>query len=398
MKRLTLERDLKIKIEENKYFLRIKIYIGEDMEKVLKCMQYIKNKSRSKNFKHWQYLQCFGIFIKYLQKLGYSYKDFQNLSYEDRNLIYSNFINALENGEITQEVGKNKGKPYAKSSIRNVFQSRVQAILNKALNLRVRQPKFSVKTGTTEKHKNKIVLTQEICKMIYDRIESKTMKLLFIFHLNTGLRFSDLEQDFRIHEDSEGYWFLEEVETIKDEIFIPFIPLSKEFKELTLEYYGKKPPSTDILFKSRNGTPIARRSYNLRLEAILEELIELGIIEENTTISSHSVRKFFYNQWLRIGDVQLAEYMMGHTRGIEIGLVYSQYQIMEHYKQIEEHFLISTTIIDKTDEQIEELKDQMKQKDIQIEKLKESIKENEKNLKQWQIKLQYALKLINERQ
>ncbi len=37
----------------------------------------------------------------------------------------------------------------------------------------------------------------------------------------------------------------------------------------------------------------------------MEELIEVGIIEENTTISSHSIRKFFYNQWLRIGGTKL---------------------------------------------------------------------------------------------
>ncbi|MHA1358523.1 MAG: hypothetical protein ACTSRC_10435 [Candidatus Helarchaeota archaeon] len=213
------------------------------------------------------------------------------------------------------------------------------------------------------------------------------MKLLFIFQLNTGLRFSDLQEDYRIHEDSDGYWYLKDVNTAKEEVNIPFIPLSKEFKDLTLEYYGKKPRSTKELFKSRNDTAISIQSYNQRLDAILNELIELGLIEENTTISSHSIRKFYYNQWLRTGDIQLAEYMMGHSTGITLGIVYSQYQILEKYQEIETYFLVSTTIIDRTDERIGELTSEMSQKEAQIEKLTQALNERADQMVQLNLKL-----------
>jgi len=213
------------------------------------------------------------------------------------------------------------------------------------------------------------------------------MKLLFIFQLNTGLRFSDLQEDYRIHEDSDGYWHLKDVNTAKEEVIIPFIPLSKEFKDLTLEYYGKKPLTMKDLFKSRNDTSISIQSYNQRLDTILNELIELDLIEENTTISSHSIRKFYYNQWLRTGDIQLAEYMMGHSTGITLGIVYSQYQILEKYQEIEPYFLVSTTVVDRTDERIGELTLEMTQKDAQIEKLTQALKERADQMAQLNLKL-----------
>ncbi|MHA1279594.1 MAG: tyrosine-type recombinase/integrase [Candidatus Helarchaeota archaeon] len=381
-----VDKNLLKEIQTSKYFPQISSYLGNSIEDYYKGIQRIKNKSKSKSFRIFKYLQCFAVFTKYLQDTGIYYEDLKNLSYNDRNLIYGNFIDALEKGEITQEIGKRKGKPYSLSSIRNIFQSRVQACL-RFLDLRVEQPRKSVITGTTKNHKNKVVLTQEINRMIYDRIESKPMKLLFIFQLNTGLRFSDLQEDYRIHEDSDGYWYLKDVNTAKEEVNIPFIPLSKEFKDLTLEYYGKKPRSTKELFKSRNDTAISIQSYNQRLDAILNELIELGLIEENTTISSHSIRKFYYNQWLRTGDIQLAEYMMGHSTGITLGIVYSQYQILEKYQEIETYFLVSTTIIDRTDERIGELTSEMSQKEAQIEKLTQALNERADQMVQLNLKL-----------
>ncbi|MHA1360497.1 MAG: tyrosine-type recombinase/integrase [Candidatus Helarchaeota archaeon] len=381
-----VDKKLLEEIQSSKYFPQIHSYLGDSIEDYYKGIQRIKNKSRSKNFRIFKYLQCFAIFTKYLQDTGISYEDLKKLSYNDRNLIYGNFIDALEKGEITQEIGKRKGKPYSLSSIRNVFQSRVQACL-RFLDLRVEQPRKSVITGTTKNYKNKVVLTQEINRLIYDRIESKPMKLLFIFQLNTGLRFSDLQEDYRIYEDANGYWYLKDVNTAKEEVTIPFIPLSKEFKEMTLKYSGKEPRTTKDLFKSRNGTPISIQSYNQRLDAILHELIKLGLLEENTTISSHSIRKFYYNQWLRTGDIQLAEYMMGHSTGITLGIVYSQYQILEKYQEIEPYFLVSTTIIDRTDERIDELTREITQKDEQIQKLTQALKKRAEQLAQLNLKL-----------
>lgn len=375
MNQLLVSKEFRNTIENSKYFPQIKDYFGEKTETLLKGLQRIKNKSKSKNFKHWQYLQCFGNFIQYLQENQCSFDEFKKLAFDDRNLIYGNFIMALEQGKITQEIGRNKGKSYAISSIRNVFQSRIQACL-RILDFRIEQPKKSVIKGVTKYHKNKIALTKELNKQIYDRIHSKGMKLLFIFHLNSGLRFSDLLKEYKIHSEN-GYWYLKDVKTAKEEVYIPFIPLSKEFKNLTLEYFGKKPQTTKELFKSKSNknTDITMQAYNLRLQNIVKELIELGIIEENTTISSHSIRKYFYNCWLQTKDVQLAEFMMGHSSGIALGIIYSQYQIFEKYKQIEELFLVNTSIIDKTSEEVKEFKEKLKEKDSQIAKLNEKLTE-----------------------
>jgi len=79
--------------------------------------------------------------------------------------------------------------------------------------------------------------------------------------------------------------------------------------------------------------------------------------------------------------------MMGHSTGITLGIVYSQYQILEKYQEIEAYFLVSTTIIDRTDERINELTSEMSQKDAQIEKLTQAPKKRAEQIAQLNLKL-----------
>lgn len=331
-------------LKKNRNFESISAFLGEDIENLVKGLQRIKNKSKSSKFQASPYLQYFSIFGNYLQSKTISFQEFKGLNYNDRNLIYSQFIADLESKTYSNNLNK--------SSIRNQVQSKVQSLL-KRMDLRVEQAQKSVKVGTSENHKKKIALTQEILKMIYGRLESKQYKLLFLFHINTGLRFSDLLKGYQI-QVIDGHWTLKDVQTEKEDILISFIPLSSEFKQLVLELYGKKPESTNELFSKENGNSVYLSNYNERLQAIVDELIDLDLLEKDSKISSHSIRKFFYNQWLSIGDVQLAEYMMGHN--INLGAAYSQYQILEKYKQIEEKFFILTKIIDKS-EKIKDIKE-----------------------------------------
>jgi len=197
---------------------------------------------------------------------------------DHRNMKLLQFLNALiKQGENPVSVLNNY-----QSRIKSFFKSRGKPITE------------GLETKSSGVNRNELILSTELVKLIYNKLETLQYKLLNKFQALLGLRINDLLEEltsgkYEIEKYKDRY-FIRNFLTQKEQVVINFLFIPKEL-ELLIKSVMHIEDLTQLdlipLFLTRQETRIRRADYLERIKIILKEL---SISQNGKT---HIYRKFY---------------------------------------------------------------------------------------------------------
>jgi len=268
---------------------------------------------------------------------------------DHRNMKLLQFLNArIKQGENPVSVLNNY-----QSRIKSFFKSRGKPITE------------GLETKSSGVNRNELILSTELVKLIYNKLETTQYRLLNKFQALLGLRINDLLEEltsgkYKIEKYKDRY-FIRNFLTQKEQVVINFLFIPKEL-ELLIKSVMHIEDLTELdlvtLFLTRQKTRIRRANYLERIKIILKEL---SITQNGKT---HIYRKFYETRLTTfIMDNIIEDYVIQHYIGRkQLGLNRAYVQNLQNiefmyqkFLQIEEKIQIDTVIVDRTNEKVNEL-------------------------------------------
>jgi len=268
---------------------------------------------------------------------------------DHRNMKLLQFLNAMiKQGENPVSVLYNY-----QSRIKSFFKSRGKPITE------------GLETKSSGVNRNELILSTELVKLIYNKLETTQYRLLNKFQALLGLRINDLLEEltsgkYKIEKYKDRY-FIRNFLTQKEQVVINFLFIPKEL-ELLIKSVMHVEDLTQLdlipLFLTRQETRIRRADYLERIKIILKEL---SISQNGKT---HIYRKFYETRLTTfITDNIIEDYVIQHYMGrkqLDLNRAYVQNLqniefMFQKFLQIEEKIQIDTVIVDRTSEKGNEL-------------------------------------------
>jgi len=271
-------------------------------------------------------------------------------SLDDRNSRLREYLTEL------LKQGKNE------ASVKNATQSKVKSFYSH----RGSPITFQLECLDSGINSNEIILITNTIRLMEERL-SPQYKLIMKIQSQLGLRISDVLDEltsskYKI-EEYNGYYFIRNFMTQKEKIKINYIFFPKELSILLQSVMNCKDlTKLDLktLFKSRyenSDNRIDGSNYLKRIKEILEDLGLKG------NLKTHSFRKWFSSQGRKSGvNIEFSEHLMGH-KGQNLSSSYNNnLKDIEWYftqwKISEKNILINSEIVDQTDKEVLELKEE----------------------------------------
>ena len=300
----------------------------------------------------------------------------------DRNKRLQTYLTYLING-----VDPKTNKPNNPVSIKNSYQAKIKSFFRSRGSIITYQLKTE-KSGLNEDETN---LNSKKINLIANALNSGEYRLILKLQALTGLRISDILEELtsgkyniQEHQDEnkEIRYYIKNFETQKEKVVIRYIFFPKELSDLFISVTNKS-DLTEIdlttLFISRTTKEkdkekqkrIAKGSYLTRIKEVYKNL------EFKGNLKTHTFRTWFRSQVKRSQvDNEFMEHLMGHEQS-QLADAYNQdlkdiEWFLEQWLILEPFILINTKIVDKTNETIitleQEILNLKKQQEIQLEK------------------------------
>ncbi len=311
-------------------------------------------------------------------------KELLNLPIDERNVLLKTYLTELIE----------KGK--SECSVKNAYQSRIKSFFSD----RGAPISFGMKSLSSGKNKNEIIMLKNTLRLIEERL-SPQYKLIMKCQAQLGLRVSDVLEELTSGEYTiekyKDHYYIKGFITQKEKVKINYLFFPRELAVLMKSVMGIRDlTKLDLtkLFLSRykgSDNRIAHSNYLNRLKEVGDELGLEG------NIKTHSFRKWFSTQARNSDvDIEFREHLMGHKNQNLAKAYNNSLKDIEWYykewKKVEPNLLIDSKIVDKTDEEVIELKKKNKklekrieiviEKNLEIEEKNIEIEEENKELKE----------------
>ena len=296
---------------------------------------------------------------------------------DDRNMRLKKYMMFLMDAKDDPRLKQLGFKKYpSEESIRNNIQGRIKGFYsNRGVNI-----SYGLKTRKSGANKDELEFDREIIKLIQGKLESANYRLICKFESQTGLRIGDVLDElpreikgkgkYRIEYYKVGKcYFIRNFVSQKEMVVINYLFFTQELTELIQSITGindLKKLDLRTLFISRLGNRINSDNYRERLKQIATELK----IDEN--IKTHGLRKYFETQantliGARIPNTEnqvFQKRFVEHLMGAEPNYRDTTYDtnlrriiwFYNQWKMVERVVCVDCIIVDKTNIEIGELK------------------------------------------
>lgn len=312
----------------------------------------IKFADRKKDPTKFQITAYLAQFQDYCSKNDASPQELLNEPLKERDNRLTKYLNDLLNE------GKNE------ATVTNAIQAKIKSYYAYH-GKNIKYQMLCSKVGTSGAMESKIAMIPETTRRLLKHLNPQ-YQLLVKFQALCGLRFEDCTETLRSgnykFEKHKDHYFIRNVKTNKRNKSINFLFIPIELEGTFKAVFGVEDLTKIDLqeaFTSKQGNGIDLSNYN---RILLEALNKIGITDKS--IGSHTFRKMFRTM---IDDAQASsgfkEYLMTHeTNDLTENYLNKISDIEMFYKEwlkVEPFLHIETEFIDKTDEEVIKLREEL---------------------------------------